>query len=568
MKALIIGLAAVATIAALPRVPGDGPDHGPSPAAGLDPEAVECLVEQECKLISGLLRRGRDERPAHASISAISVRSGTRPFAGDRRLLTTVSPNGDGVRDRAAIRLTLTRPATVRLVIARTERRARAVYTETRRLPAGNHTFVWAPPETMPARSYLTYFDVRDRGGRSTYGRPNGDPRRRQRTPVIRILGVDAGFARESYRPTERAELRLSADAARLTLQFFRSGPERVETRRADELNGIAVSEPGTYDWRRRRNARQRLSVPLGSWPTGMYFAKLTTDDGRVGFAPFIVRPERLGAHRVAVVLPTNTWQAYNFRDSNGDGWGETWYVHQAHRTITLGRPQLFRGVPLAFSLCDLPFLHWLSWNERPVDYLAQRDLELASARKLRNAYDLVIFSGHHEYVTKREYDVVATFRNLGGNLMFLSANNFFWRVERRGNRLRRVALWRDLGRAEAALIGVQYVGNGRRTGPYTVIDTDAVPSLFAGLQVAKGSRFGRFGIEIDKTTPSSPAGTRVLAEIRNLFGRGLSAQMTYYETAAGAKVFAAGAFTLAGRATTPYGGRLLDNLWAHMTQE
>ena len=34
-----------------------------------------------------------------------------------------------------------------------------------------------------------------------------------------------------------------------------------------------------------------------------------------------------------------------------------------------------------------------------------------------------------------------------------------------------------------------------------------------------------------------------MLAEIPNLFGRGLTAQMTYYETPRGAKVFAAGAF-------------------------
>ncbi len=38
-----------------------------------------------------------------------------------------------------------------------------------------------------------------------------------------------------------------------------------------------------------------------------------------------------------------------------------------------------------------------------------------------------------------------------------------------------------------------------------------------------------------------------MLAEIPDLFGKGFTAQMTYYETPSGAKVFAAGAFTLAG---------------------
>jgi hypothetical protein len=36
--------------------------------------------------------------------------------------------------------------------------------------------------------------------------------------------------------------------------------------------------------------------------------------------------------------------------------------------------------------------------------------------------------------------------------------------------------------------------------------------------------------------------------------------------TAAGAKVFAAGAFTLAGSATRTYGAKLLNNLWRQMT--
>jgi hypothetical protein len=191
-----------------------------------------------------------------------------------------------------------------------------------------------------------------------------------------------------------------------------------------------------------------------------------------------------------------------------------------------------------------------------------------AGGGALRRAYDLVIFPGHHEYVTQGEYDAVTAFRNRGGNLMFLSANNFFWRVDRRGNVLRRVAQWRQLGRAEAGLIGVQYVANGRARAPYRVTDGDPAPWLFTGTGLSEGSAFGHFGIEIDRTAPNSPEGTRVLAEIPNLFRRGLSAQMTYYETPSGAKVFAAGAFTLAGSATHSHGSLLLQNIWRRMTEQ
>ena len=94
------------------------------------------------------------------------------------------------------------------------------------------------------------------------------------------------------------------------------------------------------------------------------------------------------------------------------------------------GRPYLNRGVPYHFRRYDLPFLHWLARTNRDVDVLSDADLERApDAATLEQAYDLMVFPGHHEYVTKREYDLVGEgYRNLGGgNLAFLSANNFFW---------------------------------------------------------------------------------------------------------------------------------------------
>jgi hypothetical protein len=59
-----------------------------------------------------------------------------------------------------------------------------------------------------------------------------------------------------------------------------------------------------------------------------------------------------------------------------------------------------------------------------------------------------------------------------------------------------------------------------------------------------------------------------VLAEIPDLFGKGFTAQMTYYEMPSGAKVFAAGAFTLAGSVLSdPTVGTLVDNLLTHLSQ-
>jgi hypothetical protein len=497
--------------------------------------------------------------------------NGGEPYAGDGAMLTTISPNGDGFRDRAAIRFRLTSAARVEFVIARTMPVPRTMFAETLRLPAGRQLLHWAPPATTEPRTYVVRLTVVDAGGsRHTYGAARPPAGTRPETPVIRVLGVDGAFGSTSYAPGDLARLAVATDAHALTLQVFRAGPERVVTRSNRELNGVPAAKPVALDWTGHRSAPHKVAVPIGDWRSGLYYAKLLAEDGRIGYAPFVLRPRRLGENPVAVVMPTNTWQAYNFRDQEGDGYGDTWYAGWRNRTVRLGRAYLANGVPPHFRVYDLPFLHWLGRRGHRVDFISDADLgRVASGDRLANAYMLVVFPGHHEYVTSHEYGILRRYRDLGGNVAFLSANNFFWRIARHGPLLERTAQWRDLGRPEAGLIGVQYRGNdrGERRAPFVVRNTEAAPWLFEGTGLHEGSRFGRYGIEIDATAPASPPGTHVLAEIPNLYGPGFTAQMTYYETAQGAKVFAAGAFTLAGAAGLWPESRLLDNLWARLSR-
>jgi hypothetical protein len=387
-------------------------------------------------------------------------------------------------------------------------------------------------------------------------------PEGRAPTRAELVPSVEAAFRSESYAPDQNATLVISNRAPGLRLQVFRSGPERIVTRSNATMHGVRVTAPTRIG---TSSGRQVVRVPVGNWPSGLYFARLSATDGRVGFAPFVVRPRRLGEHRVAVVLPTLTWQAYNLRDEDGDGEGDSWYASWKHKTVRLGRPYLSRGVPYNFRRYDLPFLHWLALTGRDVDVLAQSDLEaVRSPRVLASAYDLIVFPGHHEYVTRREYDVVERFRDLGGNLLFLSANNFFWRVEKRGDVITKTRLWRDLGRPEASLIGVQYRANGKAPRQPWIVRRDSAGSwIFAGTGLRTGSAFARGGVEVDQTVASSPEGVRVLAEIPNVFGPGFTAQMTYYETLRGAKVFAAGAFYFTRLIhVDPVVSRIVANLW------
>src|SRR5213075_2636722 len=113
---------------------------------------------------------------------------------------------------------------------------------------------------------------------------------------------------------------------------------------------------------------------------------------------------------------------------------------------------------PFRFGDWDLTFIAWLAQTAKKVEFLTDADLErVASGDELMHSYDLIAFPGHEEYATEHAYDVVTRFRDLGGNLMFLSANNFFWKVDKSGQTLRKIGEWRDAGRPEASLIGVQY---------------------------------------------------------------------------------------------------------------
>ena len=537
------------------------------------------LAVWACAFLSGLaLVVGTSGRaPAAPRLLELGVGDGDAPFTGDRRLLTTVSPNGDGFRDAAVVSFRLDRPATVTMEAVRTDTagsygvKEATIWQTVKRLGRGRHRLEWRPRRSTPERTYILRLTARDAAGRTrTYGGYRPTAHTRVDSPVVRVQTLDLGFEKRSYAPGELGEITLATDASSVRLQAFDYRPGQVGTPHDPRTSGRPMTEPLRLDWRTHRDAPSRVRlVRTGDWPSGLYFLRAQAGDGRLGYAPFIVRPRRLGEHRVAVVLSTNTWQAYNFRDADGDGWGDSWYVSGRIHRVDLRRPYLDFGVPFRFKDWDLDFLAWLGRTNRSADFLSDDDLGRISGDRLAAAYDLIVFPGHAEYVTAEAYDAVQRFRDLGGNLAFLSANNFFWSVRRQGQRIVKGTMWRRLGRPEAALVGAQYAGSdsGVHQGPYVVTGADAAPWLFAGTGLRNGDQFGRYGVEIDTRTQASPPGTIALARIPGLLPSGASAEMTYYETASGASVFAAGALNFAASIGDPAVSRLVANVWERLSR-
>ena len=502
----------------------------------------------------------------------LEVTNGSTPFAGDRRLLTTVSPNGDGFRDQAIVRFRLAVKATVELDVVQTvnvkhgKNTVQTIVSERKAFSAGRHRLVWMPAGSIPSGTYVLELTVTDpEGRRRIYNDFPVAGRIRAEAPVVRIqrIGVSMG---PRYMPGQTAVVSVATDALSLNVDIlsFRNGQGAPDPK----TNASPIAPPAAIAWRGHRKAPGPVRIRIGDWASGLYFVRITSRDGRVGYAPFVVRAPVLGTSRIAVVLPTNTWQAYNFADADGDGWGDSWYVNGAFRRVDINRPYIDSGVPYRFRDFDAAIIGWLSARGN-VDFLTDLDLEhVANGDLLARDYDLIVFPGHEEYATAHEYNLVRRYRDLGGNLMFLSANNLFWKVVFHGHEMRRIGEWRNLGRPEASVVGVQYVASnyGGHQGAY-VADTRGAPWVYAGTGLSTGDSFGRYGYEIDIRSSATPPGTILLASIPDLMGPGRTAEMTYYETAAGAKVFAAGALNFGASVGDPVVARLLENVWARLSR-
>jgi len=502
----------------------------------------------------------------------LRVGNGSTPFAGDGRLLTTVSPNGDRFRDSAIVSFRLDAAASVELDVLQTlnvkrgQNTVRTIWTQSFSFEAGRHRLAWKPARTVPNGTYVLELTVTDALGRKrVYNDFPLAGRVQVNAPVVRIqrVGVSIG---PRYLPGQTAVVSIATDARRLELAVlsFRIGTGTPDAR----TTARPIAPPVALSWRGHRNAPASVRIRIGDWPSGLYFVRVRSVDGRIGYAPFVVRPRVLGLNRIAVVLSTNTWQAYNFDDANGDGWGDSWYVNGAFRTVDIQRPYLDYGVPYRFRDFDAGIIGWLA-SRGSLDYLTDLDLEhVQSADTLAAKYDLIVFPGHEEYVTAHEFDLIRRYRDLGGNLMFLSANNLFWKVVFHGHKMRRVGQWRAFGLPEASVVGVQYVASnyGAVQAPY-IADTSGAPWAFAGTGLATGDRFGRYGYEIDMRSPASPPGTVVLGSAPDLMGPGKTAEMTYYETPKGAKVFAGGALNFAASVADPAVAQLLSNVWARLSR-
>jgi hypothetical protein len=500
-------------------------------------------------------------------LAIVSVADGGRRGCGDGPDLTSVTPAHGGAGATATVRYRLAAPALVSTAVCADRLGGLVpIWSHEQHAGRGLNVVTWPVPPTTATGTYLVSLSAAGAAGSTAVGACLSGGHSLD-GPVVRVVGIDAAFERRSYVAGEVARLFVTARAREIHVAAYHVGAGRAGGNHAGarQMLGKLVASSARVAWGSPLRVRRGVLLVRfpRRWPSGLYDLRLS-GDGQVGYAPVVIRPRRLGTSRIAVVVPTNTWTAYNFADPDGNGLANTWYAGSLGTPVVrLGLPFVDGGAPPHWYATN--YLAWLGAHKLHPDMLTDDDLEAApDALRLARAYSAIIFAGHEEYVTAHEYDLIEHYRDLGGNVAFLSANSLFWRIDRHGPILRRIAQWRDLGRPEAALVGVQYVANdtGRHRGPYRVVATAAAPWLFRGTHLSDGTTFGSYGVEFDMRASASPAGLHLLARVDpHLPREWVRGDMTIYRRGR-SEVFAAGTESFSDATRSPTETRMLENLW------
>jgi N,N-dimethylformamidase len=278
------------------------------------------------------------------------------------------------------------------------------------------------------------------------------------------------------------------------------------------------------------------------------------------------------------------------------------------HRPILNMRPKYQSwlggtGSALWQLAADTHILDWLDAKGIVCDLITDEDVHAEGASLLAH-YRCAMTGTHAEYWSTAMLDALKSFRDSGGRIMHMGANGLYWRIAFHPWRdgvieVRRAevgngwitppgeaahaytgepgGLWRRLGRAPQALVGVGFVGQGFDISSYyrrlPESDTPRAAFIFDGVPDEIIGDFGLIGggaagLELDRTDTSlgTPPNVLVLARSENHTSNYLPtveallinyagqaaltqvcAEMVFFETASGGAVFSTGSIAWAG---------------------
>ena len=334
------------------------------------------------------------------------------------------------------------------------------------------------------------------------------------------------------------------------------------------------------YDW----PVSHRLTIP-SNWVSGIYLAKLTNAEGYDNYVGFVVRNDSQQAD-LLFQRPIITDHAYNdFPDVDpstpgydpnnpahigksmyGGGGGNTSIGEARAIKISMDRPMSGNGVGLLFTW-ELDLLAWLESEGYDVTYSTNIDTHKDPGR-LRD-FKGFISPAHDEYWTDEMFTAAEQARDNGVGLAFMGGNAVYYQVKLQpaGDgtanraiftyknhgldpepvRLKKTGRFRDIGRPEQSLIGIQYIDYGPSERSDMIV-TETDHWVYDGTDLRDGDKIPKvIGSEIDifdtrYPAPNAISQTLLAASPYQGTIRGNHIQNTsIYQAPSGAWVFATG---------------------------
>lgn len=176
-------------------------------------------------------------------------------------------------------------------------------------------------------------------------------------------------------------------------------------------------------------------AVPSGA-VSGLYVGVVVNPTlGHASRIPFVVRNDSRVAD-IVVGIPTSTWgAAYNYyHDPSNPLGGKCLYgfglanITDRSFAVSYDRPIVSRAsIVNHWDNYDTAVIDFLEENGYDVKYVASEDLHFRP--EVWNNCGMYLSVGHDEYWSQTMRDNVEAFRNAGGNCMFMTANEVFWRI-------------------------------------------------------------------------------------------------------------------------------------------
>jgi hypothetical protein len=300
-----------------------------------------------------------------------------------------------------------------------------------------------------------------------------------------------------------------------------------------------------------------------GDWNSGIYAAECVVPGMSPAPIVFVVKPAGTPAEFLTLAN-TNTWNAYN------DFGGISKYTSPPGAELSFMRPNPTAWPQGATHLtaAELWVHDWLRDAGYRVDVVTDSDFHQGLPNL--SAYKAIVLNTHPEYWTTKMLDRLQAYLAGGGNLLYLGGNGLYEEVSFSADGQTLTLLHGNAGtprpqclyrnavppRPERALLGVGFEDRNYATNaPYQVLlpgHAFVVPlGLTAGALIGQSGNSGAAsGWEMDTSAGDGcPASLQVLARGTNVGNDGTiyGADMTYYPTAAGGFVFAAGSLAFGG---------------------